>query len=287
MKIIGLTGGIGSGKSTAAKILAEFGAKVIDADKVAHEVFNPGTEGLQVVVETFGEGVLDSNGEIDRKKLGEIVFRDSSALATLNEIIHPRAYELTKSRLEEFRKQGVEVVILEVILLVEAGWDHLADEIWVTVSSEDTVVKRLQESRGLTKEEILTRIHAQTPNEEVFKSHVLLKRSNLISNLLSFLINKESYIVYNDSGISLYNFMGTGKTLYPLQKTRILLTPNDEVTYTDFNGVDRVAAATVTTRELPSFKAFDTLRIIPYVFLMLGLCGISYYLVTLLKAQKK
>jgi dephospho-CoA kinase len=169
MKIIGLTGGIGSGKSTAAQILSEFGAKVIDADKVAHEVFNPGTEGLQKVVETFGEGVLNSKGEIDRKKLGEIVFNDPPALATLNEIIHPRAYELTKSRLEEFRKQGVEVVVLEVILLVEAGWDHLVDEIWVTMATEDMVVKRLQESRGLTKEEILTRIHAQTPNEERVK----------------------------------------------------------------------------------------------------------------------
>jgi dephospho-CoA kinase len=166
MKVIGLTGGIGSGKSTAAHIRAEYGAKVIDADKVAHEVFNPGTEGLQKVVETFGEGVLNSLGEIDRKKLGEIVFSNPTALSTLNEIIHPRAYELTRSRLEEFRKQGVEVVVLEVILLVEAGWDHLADEIWVTVATEDTVVKRLQESRGLTKEEILTRIHAQTPNEE-------------------------------------------------------------------------------------------------------------------------
>jgi dephospho-CoA kinase len=166
MKIIGLTGGIGSGKSTAAHILAEFGAKVIDADKVAHEVFDPGTEGLQKVVETFGKGVLNSLGEIDRKKLGEIVFNNPTALSTLNEIIHPRAYELTRSRLEEFRKQGIEVVVLEVILLVEAGWDHLADEIWVTVATEDTVVKRLQESRGLTKEEILTRIHAQTPNKE-------------------------------------------------------------------------------------------------------------------------
>jgi dephospho-CoA kinase len=169
MKIIGLTGGIGSGKSTAAHILAEFGAKVIDADKVAHEVFNPGTEGLQQVVETFGKRVLDTNGEIDRKKLGDIVFNNPTALSTLNEIIHPRAYELTRSRLEEFRKQGVEVVVLEVILLVEAGWDHLADEIWVTVATEDTVVKRLQESRRLTKEEILTRIHAQTPNEERIK----------------------------------------------------------------------------------------------------------------------
>ena len=169
MKVIGLTGGIGSGKSTAAQILTEFGAKVIDADKVAHEVFNPGTEGLQKVVETFGEGVLNTEGEIDRKKLGEIVFNNPTALSTLNEIIHPRAYELTRSRLEEFRKQGVEVVVLEVILLVEAGWDHLADEIWVTVAMEDTVVKRLQASRGLTKEEILTRIHAQTPNEERIK----------------------------------------------------------------------------------------------------------------------
>jgi dephospho-CoA kinase len=166
MKILGLTGGIGSGKSTAAQILSEFGAKVIDADKVAHEVFNPGTEGLQKVVETFGEGVLNSKGEINRKKLGEIVFNDPSALATLNGIIHPRAYDLTKSRLEEFRRQGTEVVVLEVILLVEAGWDHLVDEIWVTMATEDTVVKRLQESRGLTKEEILARIHAQTPNEE-------------------------------------------------------------------------------------------------------------------------
>ena len=184
MKIIGLTGGIGSGKSTAAKILAEFGAKVIDADKVAHEVFNPGTEGLQVVVETFGEGVLNSNGEIDRKKLGEIVFRDPTALSTLNEIIHPRAYELTKSRLEEFRKQGVEVVILEVILLVEAGWDHLVDEIWVTVSTEDTVVKRLQESRGLTKEEILARIHAQTPNENRIKhADVIIKNDRSYEEL--------------------------------------------------------------------------------------------------------
>ena len=166
MKIIGLTGGIGSGKSTAAKILAEFGAKVIDADKVAHEVFNPGTEGLQKVVETFGEAVLNSTGEIDRKKLGEIVFNNPVALSTLNGIIHPRAYELTKSRLEECQKLGVEVVILEVILLVEAGWDHLVDEIWVMVASEDTVVQRLQVSRKLTSEEILSRIHAQTPNEE-------------------------------------------------------------------------------------------------------------------------
>ncbi|MBN2240013.1 MAG: dephospho-CoA kinase [Dehalococcoidales bacterium] len=166
MKVIGLTGGIGSGKSTVAQILAEFGAKVIDADKVAHEVFNPGTEGLKEVVKVFGEDVLTEDGEINRKKLGEKVFNNPEALETLNNIIHPRAYELVKGRLDDFRRQGVEYVVLEVILLVEAGWDHLADEIWATQVSEEVVIQRLKQQRGLTREEVLARIHSQTPNEE-------------------------------------------------------------------------------------------------------------------------
>ena len=106
MRVIGLTGGIGSGKSTVARILTELGAKHIDADKVAQEVYLPGTEGFTEVVKTFGEGVLSGNGEIDRKKLGEIVFNSPKALETLNGIIHPRAYDLTKDRLDEFRRQG-------------------------------------------------------------------------------------------------------------------------------------------------------------------------------------
>ena len=142
MKVIGLTGGIGSGKSTAAHILAEYGAKVIDADKVAHEVFNPGTEGLQKVVETFGEGVLNSLGEIDRKKLGEIVFSNPTALSTLNEIIHPRAYELTRSRLEEFRKQGVEVVVLEVVKRTDKRGNSYADSRSDTKRRTDQICRR-------------------------------------------------------------------------------------------------------------------------------------------------
>jgi dephospho-CoA kinase len=169
MKVIGLTGGIGSGKSTVAKILAEFGAQVIDADKVANEVYNPGTDGFNEVVKTFGEEVIAENGGIDRKKLGAKVFGNPEALKKLNAIIHPRAYDLVTSRLNEFRRQGVAVVVLEVILLVEAGWDHLADEIWVTVVSEEVVIKRLQQQRGLSREEILARIHSQTSNEERVK----------------------------------------------------------------------------------------------------------------------
>jgi dephospho-CoA kinase len=169
MKVIGLTGGIGSGKSTIAEYLTELGAKVVDADKVANEVYNPGTEGWRDVVNTFGEEVLTPAGEVDRKKLGEIVFNNPGAMSQLNQMIHPRAYELVKSRLDEYRKQGVEIVVLEVILLFEAGWDHLADVKWVTVASEDTVVKRLMQERGLSEEEILARIRSQTPTEERVK----------------------------------------------------------------------------------------------------------------------
>ncbi len=166
MKVIGLTGGIGSGKSTVAAILAEMGAKVIDADKVAHEVFIPGTEGYREVVKTFGKDILVENGEIDRKKLGAKVFNNPQALEKLNSIIHPRAYNLVKSRLNEFRRQGVPLIVLEVILLVEAGWDHLVDEIWATAVSEEVVIERLKKQRGLSREEVLARIHSQTSNEE-------------------------------------------------------------------------------------------------------------------------
>jgi len=166
MKVIGLTGGIGSGKSTISQYLAELGAVVVDADKVGHEVFQPGMPAWDDVVAAFGKEVVGENGEIDRKKLGAVVFNNPEALSRLNRIVHPRAYDLVKSRLEEYRQQGVDVVVLEVILLIEAGWAHLADEIWVTVVSEDAVVKRLKQQRGLSREEVLARIHSQTPPEE-------------------------------------------------------------------------------------------------------------------------
>jgi dephospho-CoA kinase len=166
MKVIGLTGGIGSGKSTVSKFLAELGAMVIDADKVGHEVFQPGTDGWNDVVATFGKEIITDTGEIDRKKLGAIVFNNPEALSRLNQIIHPRAYNLAKSRLEEYRRQGIEVLVLEVILLIEAKWTDLVDEIWVVIASKDVVVKRLKEQRGMSEGEILARIHSQMSKEE-------------------------------------------------------------------------------------------------------------------------
>ena len=184
MKVIGLTGGIGSGKSTISKYLAELGAVVMDADKVGHEVFQPGTEGWNDVVATFGKEVIDDAGEVDRKKLGEIVFNNPEALHKLNKIVHPRAHDIAKSRLDGYRQQGGEVVVFEVILLIEAGWTDLVDEVWVAVADEDTVVKRLEQQRGMSKEEILARIHSQmTPEEWIKHANVVIKNNGDIDEL--------------------------------------------------------------------------------------------------------
>jgi len=166
MKVIGLTGGFGSGKSTVSQLLHELGAVVLDADTIGHEAYKPNTETWLEVVSAFGRQILTSNGEIDRGRLGQIVFSDPESLARLNQIVHPRMYEMMKNQIEEFRKQGVEVVVLEAAILLEAGWTPLVDEVWVTVAPEHEVVKRTLERNGLTEEQILARIHSQLSSEE-------------------------------------------------------------------------------------------------------------------------
>jgi len=169
MKVIGLTGGIGSGKSTVSRFLAELGAVIIDADKVGHEAFKPDTGVWWEVVEVFGRQILTPGGDIDRKKLSEIVFGNVELLARLNQIMHPRMYDIVKAQLEEYRRRGVEVVVLEAPLLLEAGWTSLVDEVWVTVAAEFTVLSRLQERVRLVKEELLARIRSQLSSEERIK----------------------------------------------------------------------------------------------------------------------
>jgi len=177
MKVIGLTGGIGSGKSTVAGFLAELGATIIDVDKVWHEALKPDAELWREVVAAFGRGIVKPNGNIDRKKLGGIVFGNPQARARLNNIMHPWMYGTVKAQLEQYQRQGVKVVVLEVPLLVEvplslrAGEPSLSDEIdevWVTVAPESTVVRRLKKL-GLSETEILARIRSQLPSEERIK----------------------------------------------------------------------------------------------------------------------
>jgi dephospho-CoA kinase len=166
MKVIGLTGGIGSGKSTVSQLLSELGASVLDADKVGHQCYQPGTEAWKDVVDAFGEEIVAPDGSIDRKKLGAIVFGDPEALIRLNQIMHPRMYDMMADQIEEYRLGGVEVVVLEAAILFEAGWTPLVDEIWITVASEPTVVQRVRERTDLPEEQIRSRIRSQLSNEE-------------------------------------------------------------------------------------------------------------------------
>lgn len=176
MKVIGLTGGIGSGKSTVSQFLAELGAVILNADAVGHEAFKPDTEIWREVVAAFGRQVLTPDGNIDRKKLGEIVFGNAESLSGLNQIMHPRMYDMVKAQLEEYRGQGKSVAVLEAPLLLEAGWTSLVDEVWVTTASESTVLRRLHEQKGLSGEETLARIRSQLSSEE------RVKHANVIIN---------------------------------------------------------------------------------------------------------
>ncbi len=169
MKVIGLTGGIGSGKSTVSKFLAELGAVIIDADKVGHETLKLGTEVWREVVAAFGRQILTPDGDINREKLSEIVFRNSESLLRLNQIMHPRMYDMVRAQLEGYRKQEVGVVVLEAPLLIEANWTSLVNEVWVTVASESTVLRRLKEKFELSEPESMARIHSQLPSEEKVK----------------------------------------------------------------------------------------------------------------------
>ncbi len=178
MIVIGLTGGIGTGKSEVARIFQELGAVLINADQIGHQAYAPHSEIWQEVVKAFGEEILLPSGEIDRKKLGSIVFADPDQLTKLNQIMHPRMARMVAQQVQELGEQGADVVVVEAALLFEAGWDSLVGEVWSTDSPEELVIKRLQSRSGLSQEEAKKRIDSQMPAEDLAsRSHVLLDNS--------------------------------------------------------------------------------------------------------------
>lgn len=161
MLVVGLTGSIGTGKSEATRILQELGAGVINADQVGHEAYTPHTESWNEVVDAFGRDILQSNGEIDRGKLGAIVFSDSGQMAKLNGIMHPRIAGMVAEKIEQMRSQGIQVAVVEAALLFEAGWETLVDEVWTTASPLESVFQRLMSRKGLDEEEVRKRLASQ------------------------------------------------------------------------------------------------------------------------------
>jgi dephospho-CoA kinase len=170
MKVIGLTGNIGCGKSVVARMFEELGARVIDADLIARLVVEPGEPAWNEIVQTFGEAILNSDGTINRGKLGEIVFNDKEKREALNRITHPRIIERIKELIEEFRKENVEVVIVEAALIVEKGGvKPLINDLIVVTADEEAQIRRLIERNALSREEALSRIKSQMPLSEKVK----------------------------------------------------------------------------------------------------------------------
>jgi dephospho-CoA kinase len=156
---VGLTGGIGSGKTTVTDLLAEHGAVIVDSDVVAREVVAAGSEGLAAVVAAFGPAVLGPGGELDRAKVAAIVFHDPDARATLNGIVHPRVRERAA---ELVRAAGPDAIVVQAIpLLVEVGLAHAFDVVVVVDVDPEVAVKRLVHSRGMTEQDARARVAAQ------------------------------------------------------------------------------------------------------------------------------
>ena len=166
MRVIGLTGGIASGKSTAAKILAGLGAAVIDADQLARDVVRPGEPAYQAIVEAFGNGVLNDDGAINRTALGNIVFADPAARSRLEAITHPAIAQRAKELLTELRCRKTPLAIYMAPLLIEAGVTDRVDEIWVVYVNRETQVRRLMQRDGLSEAAALQRVASQMPMEE-------------------------------------------------------------------------------------------------------------------------
>jgi dephospho-CoA kinase len=177
--IIGLTGNIACGKSQIAGILRDLGAELIDADRVAHELLEPGTAEYGRIVERFGREILLADGAIDRRKLGGIVFADPAALRDLEQILHPGVRPRIRAR---FAAAQVPVVVVEAIKLLEVGLYLETDAVWVVTADRDSQIQRLMDSRGLSRQEAETRVDAQPPqSEKVARADVVIDNSGDLS----------------------------------------------------------------------------------------------------------
>lgn len=176
--VIGLTGNIGCGKSTVATMLRELGAEVIDADRVAHRVMAPGGLAFDAVVREFGVDILGPDGSIDRRKLGQIVFNDPTALRRLDALVHPHTSAEIRRLIED---STAPVVVVEAIKLIESGTYRICNAVWLVTCPREQQARRLIEGRGLSLAEAEKRIDAQSPASEKlpFATDVIDNRDGL------------------------------------------------------------------------------------------------------------
>jgi dephospho-CoA kinase len=183
MFTIGLTGGIGSGKTTVAQMLAAKGVAYVNADLVGHRSYLKSTPTYDGLIDAFGSEIVGEDGEIDRRKLAKRVFADPDDRRALNDIVWPAMAEIMSRDLDQLRAKGHRIVVLEAAILLEAGWQWLADEIWVVVAGTETAVKRL-EAAGMEREHAEARIGSQLSNEErVYQADVVIENDGTLQEL--------------------------------------------------------------------------------------------------------
>ncbi|MDC0035052.1 dephospho-CoA kinase [Chloroflexi bacterium] len=184
MLSIGLTGGIGTGKSLVSNILNDLGATVVNADLLGHEAYLPGTLGFDLVVDAFGDQVVGEDGTVDRKKLGPIVFSSPQNMSKLNAIMHPLIRDMIQAQLEEYSSNGTDVVVVEAAVLIEASWEDLFDEVWVVTSDKETVIERLKDRNSLSREDAIVRIDSQmSTDERIGHSDVVISNNSTTEEL--------------------------------------------------------------------------------------------------------
>ena len=182
---IGLTGGIAAGKSMVSGLLAELGAWILDADAISREVVEPGTEGLKAVAAEFGEKVLLPDGTLDRRALGAEVFGDPQKLERLNGILHPIIKaEMLKRAAEIEEQHPKDIVIFDVPLLIESGWQDVADEVWLVSAPVEQRIRRIAIRDGLDEKQAMERISAQMTDEQKAKyADVIINNGGSIQEL--------------------------------------------------------------------------------------------------------
>ena len=184
MLIIGLTGGIGTGKSEVSHILRDLGAVVIESDKVAHQSYEPGTKAHGLIVNLFGEDVLDGYGFIDRKSLGKIVFADTARRLELEKIVWPATRELTLALLEKETVHRTRVVVVEVPKLFESGWDKVADVVWTVEAPQSVVSQRVERRSGMSESDTKARVAAQfTRQDRVDRADIVIENDATLEDL--------------------------------------------------------------------------------------------------------
>lgn len=185
MRIIGLTGGIATGKSQVSSILSELGAMVIDADIVAREVVQKGLPAWQQLKDTFGEEYFLSNGELNRRKLGQLVFSHPDELAKLNSITHPAIKAKIEERINDLKVQGYNgIVVVDAALLLEAGWETMVDQVWVVDAPIEKRIERLMNRDNLTRDQALSRINSQMSQQErIAKADKIIYNNSNIDSL--------------------------------------------------------------------------------------------------------